>query len=137
MTKPEIILGVYLFPDEAKKCGKGAWGKHTRLIATASCFKIKSQHTTWQAVTSNRIYFGTSCQELLIPFTHSPWEVQFPVANWCPDPDPASVCSHKRPGLGAGLPAVPVAAGPASTHQRFGDVVLTNWTSCLELSVPR
>lgn len=95
MTKPEIILGVYLFPDKAKKCVKGAWGnKNTRLTAAASCFKIKSKHSTWQAITSN---FGTSCQDSLIPFTHSPLEEQFPVANWCPDP--ANLCSHKLPGL--------------------------------------
>lgn len=97
MTKPEIILRVYLFPYEAKKCRKGTWGKHTRLTATVSCFKIKSQHPTWQVITSHRIYFGTSCQELLIPFTGSPLEVQFPVANWCPDP--ANLCSHECPAL--------------------------------------
>lgn len=98
MTKPEIILGVYLFPDKAKKRVKGAWGnKNSRLTATASSFKIKSKHPAWQAITSNRIDFGASCQELLIPFTHSPLQVQFPVANW--RPDPANLCSPERSGL--------------------------------------
>lgn len=41
MTKPEIILGVYLFPDLTKKRAKGTQVKHISLTTTAFCFKIK------------------------------------------------------------------------------------------------
>jgi len=38
MTKPEIILGVYLFPDLAKKCAKGTHVKNISLTTTAFFF---------------------------------------------------------------------------------------------------
>lgn len=49
MTKPEIILGVYLFPDLAKKCAKETQVKHS-LTTTAFCFKIKPQQLTLQVI---------------------------------------------------------------------------------------
>lgn len=45
MAKPEIILGVYLYPDLAKKCAKGTQVKHISLTTTAFCFKINKTIT--------------------------------------------------------------------------------------------
>lgn len=50
MTKPEIILGVYLFPDLVKKCAKGHLVKRITLTTTAFCFKTKSQQLTLQVI---------------------------------------------------------------------------------------
>lgn len=81
MTKPEIIWGVYLFPDLAKKCVKGTPAKHINLTTTAFCCRSQSDsfwkpwscmlNATAHHITSIKSYchFHVFTLETLFPLT--------------------------------------------------------------------
>lgn len=85
MTKPEIIWGVYLFPDLAKKCIKGTPTKLIKLTTTALCFRRNQINSFWKpwsctfnttalniASTKSYCHFHVLTLETLFPLTNVP-----------------------------------------------------------------